>query len=101
MLVIAGADHDGIQILIRQHLFGKLEQLGARAKQPLRVVCGAIAVHRPEIADAAQIEIGVGLSRELQHGSMARRPVAASNLADLNSLIGPHNAGVRTRRLRQ
>ena len=101
MLVIAGGDHHRIQFLVRQHFLGVLKHLGPGAEYPLRVVGGAFAVHRPEIADAAHIEIRIRLGGQLQHRAMAGSPVAAADLADLNAIVGAHNPGVGARRLRQ
>jgi hypothetical protein len=104
VLMIPGADHHRVQFGIGQQLLGILEALGALAEQLLRVIGRSLPVHRPEIAHAAQIEIGVCPGRELQHAPVTVGPVPASELANLNAIVGAHDSrigkgGQRERRL--
>ena len=73
MLVIACADHHRVQLRVGQQLFRVLKGLGPHSEKLLGIVGGPIAVDRPEIADAAQIEVRVGLRRQLQHLPVAAR----------------------------
>ena len=93
VLVIAGADHHRVQFLVRQHFLGILEQLGPGAEQPLHIVGRPFAIHRPEIAHAAQIEIRIGLGRQFQHGAMAGRAMAHPDLPDLNAVVRARQSG--------
>ena len=95
MLVIAGPDHHGVQIRIGQHLLGVLKGLGPLPEQPLCIVGRALAIHRPQVADAAQIEIRVRFGGHLEHLSMARPAVSAANLADLDPVIRAQYPRVR------
>ena len=96
VLVIAGPDHHRVQFRIGQHLLGILKGLGTLPEKPLCVRGSALAIHRPEVTDAAQIEMRVGFSGHLEHLPVARRSVAAADLADLDPVIGPDNPRVRS-----
>jgi hypothetical protein len=97
VLVIARSDHDRVESRVGQHLLGVLKRLRPLPEQPLRIVGRPLAIHRPEVADAAQVEIGVGRGGHLEHLAVARRPMSAADLADLDPVVRPENPRVRTR----
>jgi hypothetical protein len=96
VLVIAGPDHHRVQVRVGQHLLRVLKGLGPLPEKPLRIVGSALAVHRPQVAYAAQIEIRVRFGGHLEHLPMARRPVSAADLADLDPVIRAHDPRVRS-----
>src|SRR5205814_622595 len=83
-------------IRIGQHLLGILKDLGPLPEKPLRILGSALAIHRPQVAYAAQIEIWVRFCGHLQHLPMARRPVPAADLADLDPVIRTQYPRVRS-----
>ena len=98
MLVIAGRNHDGVQIRIGEHLLGILKRPGPFSKQPLGVVGGSLAIHRPEVADAAQVEVGVGLGGHLEHLPVARRSMPTADQPDLDPIVRADNSRVAIER---
>ena len=97
MLVIARSDHHRVQLGIGEHLFGVLIRLRPASEQPPGIVCRSFAIHRPQVADAAQVEVRIGFGGHLEHLSMTRGPVPAADLANLDPIVRPDDPRVRTR----
>jgi hypothetical protein len=95
--MIAGRDHDRIQLRIREQLLGILESFGRVAEQLVSVIDRALTVHGPQVADAAEIEFRIRLRRELQHAAVARSPVPAAYLADLYTIVCPDDTAIGSR----
>jgi hypothetical protein len=96
VLMIAGRNHDGVQIGIGEHRLGILKRLRPFPKQLLSVVGGSLAIHRPEVTDAAQVEVRVRLGGHLEHLPVARRSMPAADQADLDPIIRADNSRVRS-----
>ena len=80
---------------VGEHVLGVLEGGRSSAEELLGVARALLPVHRPDVADAAQVEVRVeGVGGSLEHPAQAVGPVAAADLADLDPVVGAHDPAV-------
>ena len=80
MLEIAGSDHDAVNILARQHLFGILVALRLEIESSLHLGCAVLPCQTPEITNSNGLNRHL-FGRQLGHVDVALATVSTAKLS--------------------